>query len=634
MAFRPVSPTRPLTRTATLRALLLVGAAGALVACGDDPKPSSSTEVDDPDASGSEADASSTRPDAGQSTPGEDGSTGGGGGDDGGVTEPGDGGCQGSSCSDVDPLAPWALNCGNLPTGTRCSGGPREVLLAMEDTGWIVMLDPADGHFLGYFKRPSADYTLRNHYEYKQATQGPDQCIWTVSEDDTLQVERWDTNGSFIDKPLEEKVIDVTGSAPEPAIYEPGSIAFTSDRVYVASTYGYPEARLTRWTLDGKFDGVVLDDGTEAAYFAIMGDGALLVSDANTAELTRFPAGGGQPEKVSSVDLYSPKQFSYLGDNKVLLADSSLGEPLNVFDLSTGVAETIYPYPTVSANIYGVAPLKNGKWLVAGGEFALSSVDPASDNPKGQYSLLFDDDAIDSLNFKFVGRACLSEEFVASRASKPPVTSCTVPSGSAILEENFDTGSFTGSGASQAFKNFRAIGTSGVTLSLETPSGGTSPALKIEGGTDALNNGVRVTFPSAVKPSYVGYRVRALYDEDFDIARENSLGHFSLTNSAVTAAEGNYARAILSYLFNDYVRAGNSNAAPDDQRRGAWARIELRDINWDTRSFDFYLDCVRIAENVAIPAGYGDDVDTLDLFNYVGATTPNAVVWFDDISIK
>ncbi|HEX6245095.1 MAG TPA: hypothetical protein VFZ61_29440, partial [Polyangiales bacterium] len=78
-----------------------------------------------------------------------------------GACTPGANGCP------ADPLAPFKLDCANLPSNGVCVGGPREVLLVTEETGVITMFDPADGHYLGFFKRRSAKYNINWIEEYR-----------------------------------------------------------------------------------------------------------------------------------------------------------------------------------------------------------------------------------------------------------------------------------------------------------------------------------------------------------------------------------------------------------------------------------------------------------------------------------
>jgi hypothetical protein len=98
---------------------------------------------------------------------------------------------------------PFVLDCAHLPTGGVCHGGPREVLLVTDHMGTVVMLDPQDGHFLGYLKRAHRRYGHDEEYGYQLMTQGPDQCLWTVSWEGQSAlargVERWNVDGTFRD---------------------------------------------------------------------------------------------------------------------------------------------------------------------------------------------------------------------------------------------------------------------------------------------------------------------------------------------------------------------------------------------------------------------------------------------------
>jgi hypothetical protein len=545
-------------------------------------------------------------------------------------------GCDagGGACPASDPLAPFQLDCANLPAGAACQGGPHEALLVTARTGHILMFDATDGDFLGYFKREAADYNTRGISGYSFATQGPDQCIWSVSEANDAAVQRWNPDGTFKDAPLAPTFVPVSGRPDEAAIRNPWALAFSRDRVFVASHYGTPNPRVTRWQLDGKYDGIALEDELEIRSLLVLGDGSLLVADDDLRRVVRVPVGGLATPVLGG--LTRPGQLSYTAAGKALVADDSSGEPVYEVEIETGMARTVYPHMGPDG-LKGVAPLKNGKWLVAGGEYEVSVLDPASSNPTGQHRVVWTDKAAAPGDFIQIGRACLSEAFLASRASKPANDVCIdPPAGAVLFEENFETGAFEGSGTSRHFNAFYDLGVAGVTTSIDATGGvGGSRALMITGageidtGDPAFpqehKTGMFASFTGG-RAKYVSYRVKVA-------SADHILGYLLLENAATSSPEQfdwlagmSFDGGILSVLASNLETAGELV----DQ----WVRIELRNIDWSARTFDLYVNCTRLGEAVGMPAGLGDAIDRIDVYNYPYMTDANSIAWYDDILIK
>ncbi|HEX6244590.1 MAG TPA: hypothetical protein VFZ61_26910 [Polyangiales bacterium] len=536
-------------------------------------------------------------------------------------------------CTAPDALAPFRLDCRNLPSNGVCQGGPREVVLAMQRYGLVAMLDPADGRFLGYFKRePDSYYT--NRVEYELADQGPDQCIWTVSETDSALVQRWNTDGTLRDAPLATHYFPVAGSVSQLPLSKTSALAFTRDKIYVASkvsSAGYPE--ITRWNSDGSFDRVELDGSYDIESMLVLGDGSIVYADALAGKVARIPAGGGVHQLILSVS--RPSQIAHAGAGQLLAADSTISGPVYSVAMASGVATTVAPFMGGSANKWGIFPLQNGKWLITSGDLSVSALDPTSSNPTGQHQKVFTERAPNDLAFRQLGRACLSEAFVASRAPKPANDTCVAPpDGPALFAENFEGSSdFTGSGAARHYNAFYDRAVTGVTSSIELTGGylGTRGLRILGHGTSSggsSRTGVYASLPS-VRPRYVSYRVRAGVPD-----RTQALANFSLSNQAAQSL-GTIAGV---QVYNDYVEAFDSLASTAPTRAaGKWSLVELRNIDWSARSYDLYVDCKRIAEAIRVPPNRGDAVDLLDLDNFVLAPvvpSDQTVAWFDDILIK
>jgi hypothetical protein len=546
-----------------------------------------------------------------------------------------------------DPLAPFALDCAHLPSGGACQGGPREVLLVTGASGVVAMFDPTDGHFLGYLKRPAASYWASGTVGYEFATQGPDQCIWTASEEVEAGIERWNTDGSFHDAPLAPQFLPVSGGPDQPALQDPVTFSFTANKLYVSSSPSYQNDRVLAWNLDGTFDKIAYEGELTVQSLLVLGDGSLLIADDVRNRVVRIPSTGGAPIPVlGGIDW--PGQISYAGSSKLLVADITLGNSVFEVNIESMMAREIYPQAEYSSNKYGIAALHDGKWLFTGGDFLVSVLDPASTNPTGQNVLVWDEkaddrvDAVDDVNFKQIGRACLPAAVVESRASKPANNTCIQPpAGPVLFEENFEgTDDFTGSGTDRHFHALYDRGASGVTFSVGPgPSAGMTAngtrTLRIQGSgrlprtgddPETGKTGLAANF-TAGQPTYMSYRVYTAP------AAMQSLGYLTLENAAKNTHEWSYLAAAC--VSRGYAQAGNSNASsvePDKAER--WLRIELRNVDWSTRTYDLYVDCQRITEGIPLPAGFGDSVDRINLFNYAATPDANTVAWYDDVLIK
>jgi hypothetical protein len=511
----------------------------------------------------------------------------------------------------ADPLAPFALDCANLPANGTCQGGPREVLLVVEDTGLIAMFEPQDGRFLGYLKRSGASFYEKGVEDYWQATQGPDQCIWSVGSE--TEVERWNTDGTFRDKPLAAHYLPVPGEPETLAISSPKAIAFTRDKLYVGSSQ-----RLTRWNLDGSFDKVVLDDDTEIQSLEVLGDGSLLIADEWLDRVVRIPAAGGVATPVLG-DLDWPAQISYAGNGRLLVSDITLGTPAYQVQIETGMTRTISPRIESSSNKYGIAQLRNGRWLITGGQFMVASLDPDSVNPMGQFVTVWDDPAVRTVNFRYVGRACLPNAVVESRASKPANDTCVEPpAGPVLFAHDFESG----------IAPFVVDAAATVAVTKNGATGADSASLQVTGPAGELP-AVTLALPN-IRPSYVRYFVK-INNLDRDSAGI-SLGWFSL--------ESPEDESIASTSFyNGYINASNASLSygagveSEQVPKDKWLRIEVRNIDWNARTYDLYVDCKREAEGIVIPPGHGDDVSKLILTNW-NAVAATRASFFDDILIK
>ena len=528
---------------------------------------------------------------------------------------------------------PFALDCSDLPADGACHGGPREVLLAIEASGLVAMFDPGDGRFLGYFKHAAPD-----QYNYWHVTQGPDQCIWTVNDtdyglddQDDSGVERWDTDGTFKDRILPRgRYFD----GQDDLINTPRHLAFSEGEVFVTSIYGDPHPRVTRFELDGlsadekgKFD-IVIDDGSKVSSMIAFSDGSLAVVNDVTKRVERVPAGGGAPDPWFSLaeSAWGVSQVAYAGGGQILVAEQ--GGEVFLVQPDGKVAKHVMPMNADDFDLVGLALLGNGQWFFTT-RSGVSVLDPASTQPDGQHVSVFDDVAVSSRDFRYVGRACLSNEFVESRGmADAPVASCDEPEGLAILREDFENGAFSGVGTQRNFNGFYErpqvdCDTLECAQEIDATLGadGTSRSMKIVSGTDNLNLRSGLQHELAhVKPSYVGYYVRVADADTY-------AGEFALN----AADLGEFTSTGLERIYSDYgaLSTFESRVAapitPND-----WVRVQMRDFDWQAFTYDLYVDCERVADDIPLDPLQGTDLSLISLYNINSGATS----WFDEIVIK
>jgi hypothetical protein len=527
---------------------------------------------------------------------------------------------------------PFALDCANLPSDGACQGGPREVVLAMHKEGAIAMLDPEDGHFLGYFKANHDDNADGIYY---QATQGPDQCIWTVHSG--RAVERWDTDGKYKDNIIPTKkhyVTDPTHGSQD-VIDAPHSIAFTADRAFVASTAGTPNARVSSFELDGSFDEVVSDDGRRVHSLVALGDGSLVVASnlvtlpGSPRRVDLLPADGSAPVPLVT-DATEVGQVAYANDGSIVVTDTWEGH-LYRASLTGGDADKFIPVP--AQDFEGVAPLRNGKWQVSGGTTGLGTVDPTSVNPVAKWERGWDDKAFARpRDYMFLGRACLPTAFVEARAPEPPVASCDAPEGTVLYSEDFESGDFTGTGEARHFNDVYELPLENVTVSIDPALGADQSARSLhilgapadENGDlilahEAPPSGVNVRAFASDKPAYVSYWFRVELEDAW-------AAHFILNSRFENVLDGVYVSS--SDEDGLYLSTYHSNLiVPITENE--WHQVQLR-IDWDRRMYDLYVDCERVADDILFPIGGANDLDTIELRNY----WPTDGSWFDEIVVK
>jgi hypothetical protein len=536
---------------------------------------------------------------------------------------------------------PFALDCGNLPTDGACQGGPREVLLVAEKTGLVLMFDPTDGHYLGRFKNPVPDRA--SDQLYWTATQGPDQCIWSTAQG-TKGVERWDTDGT-----LKDEIIPLGRyfDGQDDLMSEPKGLAFTKDRVYVANAGGiganvprvvsFDLSKLAAPPYTDDFT-IEIDDGSKIESLIVLGDGSYVVANATTERVELLPADGSQAVPLLSMvqSFYATGQISYAGAGDVLASDSWNGQLYKV-NVDTQMAKQIQPNGDISDNIYGTAALGNGNWFYTS-DGTIEALLPESTQPVGQHEQLWNDQAVVSRDFHYVGRACLPEAFVAQQSTPDAeITDCDAPAGDELFAEDFDDGDFTGSGAGRHYNDFYELPADGVTISIDTTVGGaegSAGCVFVNGAAGVTNSdgdlvpdpetpsGLKVTFDPALKPTYVSYYVRTSVENAW-------AGYFVLNNYLEDEVDGIYFTSDFGDEFGETIDTHASHVhAPFS--RNEWMHVQLRDIDWEQHTYDLYVDCERKADDIPFWSDAVDDVHSLALRNLF----PTDSAYFDQIVFK
>ncbi|MDB4973224.1 MAG: hypothetical protein JWN48_1565 [Myxococcaceae bacterium] len=524
----------------------------------------------------------------------------------------------------VDKEQPFQLDCAHLPSDGVCQGGPREVLLASMSTGQIAMLDPQDGKYLGLFKRPSQRSRDRDH-AFRQATQGPDQCIWSVTEDtrETLHaVQRWNTDGSLRDEIIPRGKY-MRGERDR--LSRSRALAFDAQHVYVASGDD-DQPHVSRFKLDGSFE-VELNQAS-ALSLLLLGDGSLLTGGLH--DVQRWPADGSAPTTVLSE---KAEQLWYLGHGEIALSQLYDYDLYRV-GIASGVASHVSAVePESGATVYDVAQLGNGRWLYGANYVSdndddageLLSLDPSQGGLKNATQLyhLGNRPRRNPGVFMHFGRACLPNEVVTPTpviTPAVPVAQCDqVPAGAALLSDNFDTGAFAGVGGARNYKGWSDATGASPQLELDTTEhvSGTRSLRISPKDDDVLVDGAHRAFAGGIKPSYIGYWAKLGADS-------RGWLYFQLTGSEA-AHDGVY---LTSSSVQTTTTKLNSTV-PDH----SWVRIQLRNIDWTKRTYDLYVNCERVESDVLFTPEAGEDLRALDVYiRYTGTDTVPA--FLDDVVVS
>jgi hypothetical protein len=154
-------------------------------------------------------------------------------------------------------------------------------------------------------------------------------------------------------------------------------------------------------------------------------------------------------------------------------------------------------------------------------------------------------------------------------------------------------------------------------LIIDTPgANGTTYCIFLQGGRDKTYwDGIHTITPDAVKPNYVGFYAKTAFDT-------TTAGCFEFTTGS-SPVPG------LSFQFNRLKKIVVNGTECADYQANKWYHVEFKDIDWTTRTFNFYLDGNLITSNLTIPSS-SYSLGDISLFN----TDENSQAWWDELLIQ
>ncbi|MGE3963253.1 MAG: proprotein convertase P-domain-containing protein [Planctomycetota bacterium] len=292
---------------------------------------------------------------------------------------PGDTAFTESGLADGTYLYTLTADCSGQSASVDCRvtvyTGPADVLLIPEvDTDTVGMYSPVDGTYFGNLIHDN-ESLLSSPIA---AILGPDGLIY-VSDNLTDAIRRYTTGGLFVDTfvPLQQPPDGLDGVL---------GIEFRNDHLFVASTgdLGINRKKINEYDLNGNLIGRFMDAGSPATYdprdFMFLGDGTVLVADEQpTVNLTDrvllFDANGLNPLPIIT-GLTQPEQLAALSNGNFLVC-GSFSDNIIEFDLAGNVINNF----ALGEAVNGVHELDNGLWIYSNGDFASEGVytfDPAT----------------------------------------------------------------------------------------------------------------------------------------------------------------------------------------------------------------------------------------------------------------
>lgn len=181
-----------------------------------------------------------------------------------------------------------------------------------------------------------------------------------------------------------------------------------------------------------------------------------------------------------------------------------------------------------------------------------------------------------------------------------------------LFFDDFEDGNFNG----------WTTGTGTYTRTVATNTGGdnTSSSLMMTGGSSGHYNGLIHTLPS-VQPTYISLWVRSNSTSTAD-------GYFVIGDSATETNQG-----IIFYHFaagaTQYVYDGTSRRGETPYVANQWYHLEFRNINWTSKTYEFWIDGVRRDASVTFRTTSSTSMDVIHLYNFTSGTA-----WWDEILLR
>ena len=282
--------------------------------------------------------------------------------------------------------------CLQPPDEPLCNYGPHPRLLAANQNGDVTVHDPVDGSLLYHLLGGGApNFTVDNGWHI---IQDPNTACLLFSDSGNNAIHRYNTQGQLMNASF---ISTGSGSSPRGLDFLQGDL--------LVATRG--DGRVRRYTSNGVFVAdQITGTGNPNAVFTLPG-GDLLVADesgtSGTRTVRRYPFNGGTPETMIA-GLGLAYQISQDFDGHYLLAHFGLGQ-VQVFN---------FGFPNIAApslgtndggsarSPRGVAPLRNGKWLVTGSNgTGVSVLDP--NQPEALTEIVAGN------TFRFIEPACLPQ---------------------------------------------------------------------------------------------------------------------------------------------------------------------------------------------------------------------------------
>lgn len=157
-----------------------------------------------------------------------------------------------------------------------------------------------------------------------------------------------------------------------------------------------------------------------------------------------------------------------------------------------------------------------------------------------------------------------------------------------------------------------------------TGANGTNIALLLTKKEDTAYccEGFYQAFAPGLAPSTVSYWVRAEQSGP-------EVGYVRLNSTADASDWITYSDFYNSYLYLN----GETSSPGVAFTPGKWYHIELRNIDWDAHTFDYFLDGVQIGSTMGMHT-QAASIARIDLFSSRSTTTEVPVVYFDEIEFR